>query len=330
MYDIDFIIPWVDGSDPAWIEEKNQYTAKKIDYSNATNRYRSWDNLQYLFRGIEKYAPWVNKVFFVTWGHLPDWLNVDNPKLRIINHKDYIPEKYLPTFSSHPIELNYNRINELSEHFVLLNDDLFFLRKTNPEDFFVGGKPKDSFIEEAIVPVTFSILPNVRVNNTKVINKYFNKRKVYKEQFSKIFTSMNGKNLVRTLLHLPYSQFVGISTAHISTSHLKSTFDTLWEKEFDILDSTCMNKFRGNNDVNHWLMQNWNLCEGNYVPRKMSFGRMFQIKDDNAELCEYIQKRKGTIVCANDSLPIADFEKAREEINAALNSILPEKSQFER
>ena len=24
-YDIDFVIPWVDGSDPVWIEEFNKY-----------------------------------------------------------------------------------------------------------------------------------------------------------------------------------------------------------------------------------------------------------------------------------------------------------------
>lgn len=33
-------------------------------------RYRDWDNLQYWFRGVEKFAPWVRKIHFVTWGHL--------------------------------------------------------------------------------------------------------------------------------------------------------------------------------------------------------------------------------------------------------------------
>ena len=27
-YDIDFVIPWVDGSDPVWIEEFNKYLIK--------------------------------------------------------------------------------------------------------------------------------------------------------------------------------------------------------------------------------------------------------------------------------------------------------------
>ena len=56
-------------------------------------RYRDWDNLQFWFRGVEKFAPWVNKIHFVTYGHLPKWLNVNNKKLNIVNHKDFMPER---------------------------------------------------------------------------------------------------------------------------------------------------------------------------------------------------------------------------------------------
>ena len=101
---IDFVVTWVDGNDPAWQQEKQKYTAVNADVR--VNRYREWDQLKYWFRAVEKYAPWVNKIHFVTWGHLPEWLDTTNPKLNIVNHKDYIPEEYLPTFSSHTIELH--------------------------------------------------------------------------------------------------------------------------------------------------------------------------------------------------------------------------------
>ena len=68
-------------------------------------RYRNWENLQYLFRGIEKFAPFVNKVHFITEGHLPKWLNVNHPKLNIVKHSEYIPEVFLPTFSAIPIDI---------------------------------------------------------------------------------------------------------------------------------------------------------------------------------------------------------------------------------
>ena len=84
---IDIVIPWVDGNDPIWIEEKNKYL--KVNGDKSQNRFRDWGNLQYIFRGIEKFMPWINKVFFVTWGHLPKWINTNYEKLEIVNHKDF-------------------------------------------------------------------------------------------------------------------------------------------------------------------------------------------------------------------------------------------------
>ena len=110
-------------------------------------RYREWDTLRYWFRAVEKYAPWVNQVYFVTCGHVPKWLNMDAPKLHFVRHQDYIPEQYLPTFSSHPIELNLHRIEGLSEHFVYFNDDFYLTAPVQETDFFVNGLPCDSLEE---------------------------------------------------------------------------------------------------------------------------------------------------------------------------------------
>lgn len=117
--------------------EKDKYSPIKADESNSVNRYRDWGLLPYWFRAAEKFTPWVNKIYFVTWGHIPSFLNTDNEKLRIINHKDYIPEEYLPTFSSHVIEANLHRIPSLSEHFVYFNDDTFILRPMPETSFSV-------------------------------------------------------------------------------------------------------------------------------------------------------------------------------------------------
>lgn len=92
--------------------------------------------LQYWFRGVEKFAPWVNRIYFVTWGHIPSWLNLSHPKLKVVRHEEFIPTDYLPTFSSHPIELNLHRIKGLSERFVYFNDDTFLIRPVLQEDFF--------------------------------------------------------------------------------------------------------------------------------------------------------------------------------------------------
>ena len=121
---------------------RNSYAPKDrflVDDRDA--RYRDWETLRYWFRGVEKFAPWVNKIYFVTCGHVPSWLNLDADKLVHVKHSDYIPEEYLPTFSSHPIELNVNRIRGLSEHFVYFNDDTFLCRSIPKEIFYRDGKP---------------------------------------------------------------------------------------------------------------------------------------------------------------------------------------------
>lgn len=106
---IDFVIPWVNGNDPEWIKEKSNFE-KQSEGDRRDIRFRDWDNLRYWFRAVEAYAPWVNRIHFITWGHLPEWLNTAHPKLNIVTHQDYIPQAYLPTFNSHTIELNMHRI----------------------------------------------------------------------------------------------------------------------------------------------------------------------------------------------------------------------------
>ena len=48
---LDFVITWVDGSDPAWLDEKSHF-ASGSEADNRKERYRDWDHLKYWFRGI--------------------------------------------------------------------------------------------------------------------------------------------------------------------------------------------------------------------------------------------------------------------------------------
>ena len=64
-FPIDFLVTWVDGCDPIWPEKKAKYS-ETVDTSkksmNSVNAYREWGTFKYWFRGVEKFAPWVNKV----------------------------------------------------------------------------------------------------------------------------------------------------------------------------------------------------------------------------------------------------------------------------
>ena len=103
-------------------------------------RFRSWNHLNYLFRGFEKNIPWVNRIFLVlsSKSQIPKWLNVDHPKLKIVFHEDYMPKEVLPSFNALSIESFYSFIPELSEYFIASNDDWFFLNPI-PKEFFIDS-----------------------------------------------------------------------------------------------------------------------------------------------------------------------------------------------
>ena len=141
---IDFIITWVDGNDPVWRKDFEHYSElERKEVDKGAVRFRDWETLHYWFRGVEKFAPWVNRIYFVTYGHIPIWLNTDHPKLQIVRHEDFIPSEYLPTFNSNVIEFYFYKIKGLSEKFVYFNDDMFLINHVCPERFFRDGLPCD-------------------------------------------------------------------------------------------------------------------------------------------------------------------------------------------
>lgn len=331
MSKIDFVILWVDGNDEKWIKEKEKYQSDKKLLSASASRYRDWDNLQYWFRGVEKFAPWVNKIYFITWGHLPKWLNVNNPKIKIINHKDYLKEEDLPTFNSNAIELRMHEIEGLSELFVAFNDDTFIIDNIKPEDFFVNGIPKDEYAENPIISFgTKSQTAHASMNNMDIINRNFNKRNVYKKHFFKYFNYRYGIKNFRTLLLLPWPAFCGIQSSHLPVAYCKETFKKVWKKESEILEKTCASRFRMYTDVSHWTMRNWQLCEGNFMPRSKKYGKYYTISKNNKKLLQHIVKQKTKIICINDTNDEINFEESKNEINNAFKVILPEKSTFEK
>lgn len=329
---IDVVITWVDGSDPVWLEQKREYDQKingiDINAKNAA-RYRDWENLQYVFRGIEKFMPWVNNVFFVTCGHLPKWLNVNCEKLKIVKHSDFIPSQYLPTFNSNAIELNFHRIDELSENFINFNDDMFVVAPTKPEDFFVDGIPKDMAVLSP-APCFRDVMCCIEANNFGIINDYFSVGDINRN-WRKWYNLKYGKLMIRTMLFSRFHSILGIYEPHIPISHLKSVIANLWDLEEKVLNDTCMNRFRGYNDVNVWLFRHWQIMTGKFVPRRKNFGVHLGIEKNEEQILKLLRNpKKYRVLCINDSSDVTDFEIKKNKINSALDFLLPEKSAFEK
>ncbi len=328
---IDFVITWVDGNDPAWQKQRQQYITGSDQSDNRDVRYRDWDNLYYWFRSVEKYAPWVNKIHLITWGHLPGWLNTSHPKLHIVNHQDYIPDQYLPTFNSNTIELNIHRIEGLAEQFVLFNDDMFITAPVQPEDFFIDGRPTDTYALDAIYFGRDSVGPT-NGNNIAVINDNFKMRSQLKENWTKWYSPKNGiKRVIRTCLLTPWPWFPGMYYIHTTTNLLKSTMEEVWQTEYDTLDATCRNTFRQPHlDVNQWLFKEWQLAKGISVARNCKDMRCFHVKESINGVIEAITTKKFKIICINDTGKTTEFETKAQQVRNAFQQVLSEKSSFEK
>ncbi len=332
---IDIVIPWVDGNDPAWQAEKKAYQAGAAvvatggDENASVIRYRDWGTLPYFFRGIEQFAPWVRKIHFVTWGHLPGWLDTSNPKLHIVRHSDYIPADYLPTFASRPIELNAHRIEGLADRFILWNDDMFLCRPVAEERFFKGGLPCDM---ARLSLIAGSSISHAVLNMVEILNRRHDRCTAMRAHRGKWYSPKYGLgNILKTLDLSVWKGFAGLADTHMPQPYLKESFAKLWDEEFDVLDATCRMRFRSPFGVNHWLMRYEQLATGEFSPVSFRDARLDSLCESRiGDIEEYILAQRYAMICLNDSPQLADFDGVRSRLAAVLDSILPEKSSYER
>ena len=329
---IDAVILWVDGNDPKWQAEKAKYQADSHQDGSAS-RYREWGLLKYIFRGIEKYAPWIRKVHFVTCGHYPEWLNLECPKLHFVKHEDFIPKEYLPTFSSRAIDLNLHRIEGLAEKFIYFNDDMFLTDYVKPEDFFRNDLPCDIFSERPISAGN-GIFNHSMLNDMQVLSKYFDRKAVLKENKWKILYPKYGEIFFYNILWylMPFKNFCGLYYKHLPMSYRKSTWVKLWQLEADVLTETISHKFRSITDVNQFIFNYWQLMSGEFYPMNMKEqGKYFSVTDDDiANLCKAIESNKYKRLCINDVCSQETFEKVKGRVIKSFEQVFVEKSIFER
>lgn len=331
--EIDVVVLWVDGNDPAWLEEKSKYTPPTTADSNSANRYRDWGLLPYWFRSVEQFMPWVRKIHFVTWGHVPAFLNLNAPKLHVVRHDEFIPAEYLPTFSSHAIEMNIHRIPGLAEHFVYFNDDTFLLQPMEKEDFFRSGLPCTYGREEPWIfrhPV--GVWSHAAANDLGVINKHFSKREALRHHKEKFYSKAyrwkdNLRTFVLNTLYPDY--FTGFRNLHAPAAYLKKTFEEVWAAEPELLHNTCRDRFRTAENVNQWVCLWWQIASGSFEPCVHSCSVMWIIDGDIKNIENSIIDQRYAMVCLNDPDVEIQVEQLAVRVNAAFQKLLPKKSAYE-
>lgn len=330
MADIDFVVTWVDMEDPEWIEEFNRYSTRKKEEKNGVSdaRFRDYGLLRYWFRGVEKFAPWVRRIHFVTNGQKPAWLDLSNPKLHLVSHRDFIPQEFLPTYNSVVIERYMHLIPGLADKFVYFNDDFFIIRPVSPERFFKNGLPCD-FACFQYNP-SWSQWYKTLKNNIRIINRHFDKKEVTEKFHDKWYSPEYGKKgkWNRRLRH--YGKFITLRTHHNAQPYLKETFGRVWEAAGKELRETSSNRFRSQTDYSPELFRTWQICEGNFEPyNTYRDTKMFPLMLRPKKAIKAIYTQEYSLICLNDNVHIRHYDRLIQEIERAFRHILPDKSSFE-
>lgn len=333
---IDFVIAWVNGNDPKWQQSYLRHRGKALKTDAC--RFRDWGFLRYWFRAVEMYAPWVHRVFFITNGQIPEWMNTDCEKLRIVRHEEYIPEYMLPTFNARVINLNLHRIPDLSEHFVYFDDDMFLNAPVEPERYFVDGLPCDYNAERQQAPL-FNRVSGYGIYltdycNIAVLNSLFNRLEVmaarpdlwmagHLTEEDKQMTEIIGNDKC----------FHGFTLPHNEKPFLKSAFAEAWEKAGERLCASCT-QFRIDYEPNIYFMRYWQLATNRFYPIPNRKDAGLVSIDRKSIMLTVMAMNKPNIksLCINDyeGCSQEDFEIVAPELQKQWELKLPDKSRFER
>lgn len=309
--DIDLVYLWVNGNDPQWLAKRNACIGKTEEKSavNCDGRYADNDELKYSLRSIEKYAPWIRRIFIVTDNQVPVWLDTANPKVRIVDHKEIMPDVCLPCFNSAVIEHFLYRIPGLAEHFIYANDDMFINKPVTPETFF----GKDG-------------LPIVRFNR-RPFRKWtlLFKEKVQGKRLSNyVQTIRNSAELVEK----KYGKYYGGKTHHNIDAYLRNDYEHAAKVFEDEIRTTLPNHVRSENDIQRNIYSYVALAEKrahlHYVTQRTSFRLHIQNESHYGKLERY----NPILFCMNDSQYAKDCDRKRAA--AFLDKRFPEKSQYEK
>ncbi len=293
---MDYVFPYVDSSDPVWRE---QYRRANNCITMDESRFRPFGTLRYVFRGIAKNMPFIERVVLIvsTESQVPEWVNRD--KVRIITHDEFMPAEHLPTFSSSAIESDMWRIDGLSDRFVYGNDDFFALKPLTDDVFFCDGKPRLTF--EA--------------------SDYKNKNLFRR-------CCRNGMDMIADALGIPRTDpNVLLKPQHcmkgMTVEHMKAV-GRLCGPQID--KTVTMHRHQWN--VTGYIYHYYAFYANEYAPFTADFNYT-RITNDYNEVLELLND--SGILCINDAgeLEADHYEEACEALRNGFEQLLPERCMYE-
>lgn len=249
---IDIVYTWVNGNDLEWQKKKTKalhdYEKEPMKNGISSGRFEDHDELKYSLRSIDMYIPWVNRIYIITDNQIPEWLDTNNPKITIIDHREIFPKDVeMPVYNSALIELFIHNIKGLSNKFIYFNDDILINRPLSRDDFFTpDGKPIFYVQKKTIDKHKPAYKINFEKNlNEKIINNIIN-----------FFNSRDNLNWYsfENSLEIYYMEHPEITetfhTKHLPKVFIKKDLINIFEHYVQLFQKMYKSKFRSKSDLN--------------------------------------------------------------------------------
>ena len=293
---MDIVITYVDGNDPVWKKDYEKYTNVPV----MQKRFRDWGTLKYLLRGVETNMPFIKNVYLVV-SHptqVPEWANTEN--LKIVLHKDIIPEEFLPTFNCNPIEMHLHCIEGLDEEYLYFNDDMYPVGPCVPEDFFRDGKARIGMYRHLFASGMY--------------------KKICR----------NSDRLARKVLGMKPSCCF-LRPQHICSPMYRSMCEEVYELANDEVKKTSASRTRTDENLNQYLFLEYQYYKGRLQSEKMSNKHISVALASPEKLRKAILQPSGKMLCVNDvRLSEERYEVLRSAMIDAFEEKFPLKSRFEK
>ena len=292
---MDLVLAYVDGNDPQWQADYAAFVGGKP----LQKRFRDWGTLPYLLRGIQRNMPFIERVFLVVAreSQVPAWL--DPETVRVVLHRDFIPEEYLPLFNASSLELFLPRIPDLGERFLYFNDDIFPLLPLQEDDFFVDGKPAKGYARQLLACGDFQRLAR---------------------RADRLACRVAGQRP-----GLGYYRPQHCCTPLLRSEGLRHL--ACLEPQLPALVS----RIRAAGNVNQYFFSDALLREGKAVNRRISCRHVSLAAVSGRRLESLLRKPGRKLICINDvEMPERRFRSLRDCLLAAFSRRFPSPSRFER
>ncbi|NNE10944.1 MAG: hypothetical protein HKN41_01725 [Ilumatobacter sp.] len=306
-FEIDVVYTWVDGTDPAWIERQREFRPVDAASDGATaERFEPFDELRYSLRSLRQHVPFVRRIFLVTDRQRPEWL-LDDAGVAVVDHSEiFRPVDALPVFNSHAIESQLHHVPGLAEHYVYLNDDVFFGRNVPWTTFFtVGGLAR--FAESrARIPIRpLGSDPAVDHSGANA---------------QRLLFELVGRAPSRKIKHTPHPQ-------------IRSVHEELERRIPDVYERVARSRFRSVHDISLAVLfhHRYGEATGRAIPGRYDYDYLNLSRADLPALLDQLAVRRPTTFCLNDAaLPSDRRSDVRSLLQRHLAAMFPVAAPWEK